>query len=167
VLADEIPFVFRHTPGDPHPICYLRVLLGAETCRYFYGDGPWDVLRRAWTTMHSLRQAPAETRRILEDSVPVLRDVVWLTLDTPMRAFQGRGLSSLVRPDRVSPAALNELATRIGPALFTSTHWLWTESLRIVALTGWQLATRPQELNEILKLQEQAMLRLGGALQAA
>jgi hypothetical protein len=167
VLADEIPFVFRHTPGDPHPICYLRVLLGAETCRYFYGDGPWDVLRRAWTTMHSLRQAPAETRRILEDSVPVLRDVVWLTLDTPMRAFQGRSLSSLVRPDRVSPAALNELATRIGPALFTSTHWLWTESLRIVALTGWQLATRPQELNEILKLQEQAMLRLGGALQAA
>jgi hypothetical protein len=67
----------------------------------------------------------------------------------------------------VSPDALNDLGERIGPALFTSTHWLWTESMRIVALTGLQLATRPQDLEAILKLQEQAMLRLGGALQAA
>ena len=59
------------------------------------------------------------------------------------------------------------MAERIGPALFTSTHWLWTESLRILALTGWQLATRPRDLSEILAVQEQAMLRLGGALQAA
>ena len=125
------------------------------------------LLARAWTTLHSLRQAPADTRRLVDGSMPILRDVVRLTLDTPMRAFQGRNLCTLVRPDRVSPAALNELATRIGPALFTSTHWLWTESLRILALTGWQLATRPQKLNEILTLQEQAMLRLGGALQAA
>jgi hypothetical protein len=167
VLADEIPFVFRHTPGDPHPIGYLRVLLGVETCRYFYGDGPWDVLARAWTTLHSPRRAPTETRSLIVGSVPILRNVVQLTLDSPMRAFQGRSLSALVRPDRVSPAALNELVTRIGPALFTSTHWLWTESLRVVALTGWQLATRPRELNQILTLQEQAMLRLGGALQAA
>ena len=38
--------VFPHTPGDPHPICYLRVLLGVEMCRYFYGAGPWDDLAR-------------------------------------------------------------------------------------------------------------------------
>ena len=59
------------------------------------------------------------------------------------------------------------MAERIGPALFTSTHWLWTESLRILALTGLQLATRPRDLRQILDVQEQAMLRLGGALQAA
>ena len=59
------------------------------------------------------------------------------------------------------------MAERIGPALFTSTHWLWTESLRILALTGLQLATRPGDLGEVLKLQEQSMLGLGGALQAA
>ena len=40
VLAGEPSSVFRHTPGDPHPICYLRVLLGVEMCRYFYGAGP-------------------------------------------------------------------------------------------------------------------------------
>jgi hypothetical protein len=167
VLADEIASVFRHTPGDPHPICYLRVLLGVETCRHFYGEGPWEGLAQSWTAQHSLRHAAPDTRGLIEASMPILRDVVRLTLDTPMRAFQGRSLSAIVRPDRVSPAALHELATRVGPALFTSTHWLWTESLRILALTGWQLATRPEELNEILTLQEQAMLRLGGVLQAA
>jgi hypothetical protein len=92
---------------------------------------------------------------------------VRITLDTPMRAFRGAPLRALVRPERVSPEALVEMAQRIGPALFTSSHWLWTEALRILALTGLQLATAPQELKEILAAHEQAMLRLGGARQAA
>jgi hypothetical protein len=167
VLSGEIPLAFRHTPGDPHPMAYLRVLLGAETCRYFYGAGPWDDLARAWVALHPPKLATGDTRGLIEASLPLLRNVVRLTLDTPMRAFEGRSLSALVRPDRVSPAALNELSARVGPALFTSTHWLWTESLRILALTGLQLATRPGDANEILTLQEQAMLRVGGALQAA
>jgi hypothetical protein len=96
-----------------------------------------------------------------------LKTVVTVTLDTPMRAFQDRPLRAIVRPERVSPASLSEMADRIGPALFTSTHWLWTESLRILALTGLQLAIRPHEVADILKLQEESMLRLGGALQAA
>ncbi len=167
VLAGEISSVFRHTPGDPHPICYLRVLLGVETCRYFYGAGPWDDLARAWITMHAPRRAPADTRRLLDASNAILRNVVRITLDTPMQAFRGAALRALVPPERVSPDALTHMAERIGPALFTSTHWLWTESLRILALTGLQLATRPQDLSEILELQEQSMLRLGGALKAA
>lgn len=167
VLAGEISSVFRHTPGDPHPICYLRVLLGVETCRYFYGTGPWDDLARSWIALHSPRQAPADTRRLLDESKAVLRTVVRITVDTPMQAFRGTTLRALVRPERVSPDALTEMAATIGPALFTSTHWLWTESLRILALTGWQLATRPRDLNEILRLQEQSMLRLGGVVQAA
>jgi len=167
VLAGETSSVFRHTPGDPHPICYLRVLLGVEMCRYFYGAGPWDDLGRSWMTLHSPRLAPSETRRLLDGSMPALRTIVRVTLDTPMRALRGAPLRALVRPERVSPETLNEMAQRIGPALFTSSHWLWTESLRILALTGLQLATRPQELKEILSAQEQSMLRLGGARQAA
>jgi hypothetical protein len=167
VLAGETASVFRHTPGDPHPICYLRVLLGVEMCRSSYGAGPWDVLAHAWTVLHSIRRAPPETRRLLEDSLRVLPTVARVTLDMPMRAFQGRPLRSVVNPERVSPRALNDMAARIGPALFTSTHWLWTECLRILALTGLQLAARPAELGDILALQEQSMLRLGGGLRAA
>ena len=167
VVAGETPSVFRHTPGDPHPISYLRVLLGAETCRYFYGAGPWDDLARSWTVLHSTRHARGETRALIEHSVPALNTVVRITLDAPMRAFKGASLRALVRPERVRPDALTDMAQRIGPALFTSTHWVWTESLRILALTGLQLATRPRDLSEILKRQEQAMLRMGGALQAA
>jgi hypothetical protein len=167
VLAGDLSVVFRHTPGDPHPVSYVRVLLGVEMCRYFYGAGPWDDLARSWTALHSVEQAPPETRRLMEDSLAILKTVVRLTLDTPMRAFNGRALRALIQPERVSPAALNELEARIGPALFTSAHWLWTEPLRILALTGLQLASRPRDLNDILQLQEQSMLRLGGALQAA
>jgi hypothetical protein len=166
VLAGETASIFRHVPGDPHPICYLRVLLGVATCRYFYGSGPWDDLARSWMVLHSPRHAPADTRRVIDASMPALTTVVRITFDTPMQAFRGATLRSLVRPERVSPEALNEMEARIGPALFTSSHWLWTESLRILALTGLQLASRPQELTEILARQEQAMLRLGGALQA-
>ncbi|MCA1636677.1 MAG: hypothetical protein LC802_24165 [Acidobacteria bacterium] len=167
VLAGGVAFAFQHSPGDPHPISYLRVLFGVEMCRYFYGAGEWDNLARAWTALHPLSRAPENTRRLIEESLPALPEIVRLTLDTPMRAFTNRTLRALIRPERVSPAALQEFSQRLGPALFTSAHWLWTEPLRILALTGLQLASRPQDLNEILRLQEQAMLRLGGALQAA
>jgi hypothetical protein len=167
VLAGDLSAVFRYTPGDPHPVSYIRVLLGVEMCRYFYGDGPWDHLALSWTALHPANSAHADTRSLLEDCNPILKTVVRLTLDTPMRCFKGRPLRALIQPERVSPEALRELSDRIGPALFTSAHWIWTEPLRILALTGLQLASRPENLNDILQLQEQSMLRLGGALQAA
>ncbi len=167
VLAGDLSAVFRYTPGDPHPVSYIRVLLGVEMCRYFYGDGPWDDLALSWTALHPVNHADADSRNLLEDSRPLLKAVVRVTLDTPMRAFNGRSLRAMIQPERVSPASLRELNDRIGPALFTSAHWIWTEPVRILALTGLQLACQPQPLNDILQLQEQAMLRLGGALQAA
>ena len=165
VLDGDPALVFRHVPGDPHPISYLRVLLGVQMCRYFYGEGPWDTLALSWTGTHRLEDAPPETRAIVQDSLALLDAVVRLAIDTPMRAFQGRALRAIVMPERVSPAALNELGARIGNALFTSAHWLWTEPLRIVGLTGLQLAVKPLETEPILELQRQSMLRLGGALQ--
>lgn len=167
VVAGDLATVFRNSPGDPHPISYLRVLLGVEMCRYFYGAGPWDELAVSWLALHSLERAPSDTRQIAADSLPLLKTIVRLTLDTPMRAFKGRALRALIQPERVSPTALNELHKKIGAALFTSAHWLWSEPLRILALTGLQLAVRPHELKNTLALQEQSMLRLGGALQAA
>ena len=104
---------------------------------------------------------------LLEQSVPLLPRIVRLTLDTPQRAFRGRPLRALIQPERVSPTELRALEQRLGPSLYTSMHWMWTECLRVLALTGWQLATAPVNAGEVLKLQEASMLRLGGALQAA
>ena len=47
VVASDAPTVFRYLPGDPHPISYVRVLLGVEMCRRFYGRGAWDELAEA------------------------------------------------------------------------------------------------------------------------
>ncbi|UFS71445.1 hypothetical protein LPW11_04425 [Geomonas sp. RF6] len=167
VLAGEESQVFRHTPGDPHPVGYLRVLLGAEMCRAFYGEGPWDDLALAWGYRHPLEGAPAGVARLIEESLPHLRQIAELTLSRPMRAFGGRPLSALVRPERVAPHALREMEREIGGALYTSTHWAWTESLRILALNGLRLATEPERAAEIVKEQESWMFTLGGTLQAA
>jgi hypothetical protein len=167
VLAGEGASVFQHTPGDPHPISYVRVLLGVETCRYFYGAGPWDALAASWTTAYPIGAASPRTQRLLEQSVPLLPRIVRLALDTPQRSFRGRPLRALIPPERVSPTELRALEARLGTSLYTSMHWLWTECLRLLALTGWHLAAGPPNAAEILKLQETSMLRLGGSLQAA
>jgi hypothetical protein len=167
VLAGEGTSVFQHTLGDPHPIAHLRVLLGVQTCRYFYGAGPWDALAASWTATYPIRAAASQTQRLVEQSVPLLPRIVQLTFNTPQRAFHGRPLRALIQPERVSPAELQALRERLGVSLYTSMHWLWTEGLRLLALTGWQLAVDPVNAAEVLKLQEASMLRLGGTLQAA
>lgn len=167
-VVDGGPAVaFRHIPGDPHPIGYLRVLLGVEMCRQFYGDGPWDDLARVWQEQYPLSQVPAETRSLLQASLPVLPNVVQLTLHRPMRAFGGRPIVAYVNPERVEPKTLLALEQRLGSALYTSMHWIWTEALRLLALIGLRLATMADRKTDWLKQQEAWMLRLGGAFQAA
>src|SRR5205085_12309343 len=60
------PTVFRYLPGDPHPIAYVRVLLGVEMCVRFFGVGPWDGLRGAWIDAYPLATAEPDVRRVLE-----------------------------------------------------------------------------------------------------
>ena len=167
VLAGDTSLVFRYTPGDPHPISYLRVLLGVEMCRYFFGAGPWDALALSWSVSHPMERASAEVKGLLDDTQPLLASVVRVALDVPMRAFNSRPLRALIQPERVSPATLIALDKRIGPALLTSSHWLWAEPLRVLALTGLQSSLSPNTFETSLQRQAESMLRLGGALQAA
>jgi len=166
VVAGEKATVFQYTSGDPHPVSFIRVLLIAEMCRYFFGVGPWDDMANVWMKQYPIESA-GRTAILMKKSLPLLNDVVRLTLDTPMQAFGGSKLKSMVNPERVSPAALVSLEQRLGSALYTSMHWVWTEALRLVALTGLKMATMPERTTEILKQQEDWMLRLGGVLQAA
>jgi hypothetical protein len=167
VLASEDAIVMRHRLGDPHPISYIRVLLGVEMCRQFYGNGPWDDLAQAWVQLYPLHTATSATRSLLEASLPLLPSIVQITLNEPMRCFGGRSLSALINPDRVKPQTLLAMEQQLGTALYTSMHWIWTEALRLLALTSLRLATTPERKLETFAQPEEWMLRLGGTLQAA
>jgi len=167
VVAAEDAAVFRHTPGDPHPISFIRVLLGVEMCRQFYGAGPWDDLSQAWVQLYPLQKAPHATRALLEASVPLLPTIVRITLHEPMRAFGGRSLAALINPERVKPESLLAMEKELGAALYTSMHWIWTEALRLLALSGLRIATAPDKKVDTYAQLEEWLLRLGGTLQAA
>ena len=161
------PSVFRLIPGDPHPVAYLRVLLGVQMCIRFYGAGPWDDLGRAWVDAYRLSAAPPDVRALVERSLPLLSRITELCLLTPMRAFAGKPIVAFVDPLRVRPDALARLAHDAGASLTTSSYWVREEALRLLALTSYLVATEPERSVEITRQYEDWMLRLGAPLQAA
>ena len=109
--------------------------------------------------------ARPRVRTLLQRSLPQLPKIVETVLRQPMRAFGGRPLVALVDPQRVKPEALFGLEQQVGPALYTSSHWIRTEALRLLALTGFRAATMPEEAREISRIQEAWMLKLGDTMQ--
>ena len=161
VVAGEEASVMRLIPGDPHPVAYIRVLLGVQMCVRFFGAGPWDGLGRSWQHAHPLDNAPPLTRELLVRSLPLLPRIVDICLLRPMRAFGGRALATLVDPTQVRPDALARLARDAGPALYTSHHWITREPLRLLALSGYRAATEPERSAGMAEQYESWMLRLG------
>lgn len=148
VVANEGETVLRFLPGDPHPVAYIRVLLGIEMCTRSFGAGPWDDLAAAWKLTHPLRRAHPQVAAMLERSQIYLPKLVDVLLTRPLRAFGGRPLVAVIDPRRVAPLALERLAADAGPSLFTSPHWAGTESMRVVALTGLRIALDPLRTTE-------------------
>jgi hypothetical protein len=167
VVAGRGAEVFRFLPADPHPIAFLRVLLGVEMCRRFYGMGPWDDLAAAWQEIYPVHQAPPLSGALVQAVLPLLPRIVDAALLTRLRCFRQKSLAELVDPQHVSPAALREMERKAGASIFTSSHWLWTECIRLTALTGLRYATEPERGAEILKQQEDWMLKLGRMTAAA
>lgn len=161
VVAGRGAEVFRYLFGDPHPIAYLRVLLGVEMCRRFYGMGPWDELASAWEELYPLREAPPVSRTIVSAVLPLLPGVVDAALLWPLPCFHDKRLADLVDPQRASPAALREMERKSQGSAFTSSHWIWNECVRLTALTGLRYATQPEKGPEVLKQQEDWMIKLG------
>jgi hypothetical protein len=167
VIAGEAVSVYARRPFDPHPVAHLRVLLGTAMATRVFGEGPWTGLARAWLVAHPIARAPGDVRPLIERSVPRLPRILEVCLLEPMRAFGGRPLTALVDPMRVRPDALAALARDAGASLGTSSHWLWNESLRLLALSGYRLATEPDRAREIVAEFETWMLRLGGRVRMA
>jgi hypothetical protein len=126
-----------------HPIGAVRVVLGVEMCRLAYGPGPWDELARLWRLRYPVERAPRAVRPLIRHSLPRLHELAAVTLEQPRRAFGGAALTSIVDPGAVAPRELARLERRAGLALERSSHWLRSEGLRLVALTGYRLATSP------------------------
>ncbi len=167
VLAEDDAFVFRYIRSDPHPIGYIRLLLGTEMCKQFFGNGPWDDLAWVWTREYRLENAQPGVRTLLQRSLSLLPNIVEIVLRQQMRAFGGRSVIALIDPLRVKPEALFKLEQQAGPALYTSPYWVQNESLRLLALTGFRAATLPEQAADVLKRQKAWMFRLGAPLQAA
>jgi hypothetical protein len=164
VVAAEPELVFRVVPGDPHPMSFLRIELGVALCRHAWGNGEWDGFSEAWRSAYPLEAVPAEQRAFIEASMSAMPLLARLTIGTPMRAFRGRSLADLVSPDRVSPAALTALERRLGPALYSSSHWVWTECLRLLAISALHAGRTTGTARPSV---EQWMLPLGGVQNAA
>jgi hypothetical protein len=143
VVANELESVMHLTPGDPHPISYLRVLLGVAMCRVSFGAGPWDELEAAWIATNPIAGAQPGVRELITRSVSRVASIADVLLTGRFSAFGARSLVDLVDVKTVAPRALETLATQSGPSLFTSSHLVRREGLRIVALTGLRIATDP------------------------
>jgi hypothetical protein len=167
VIAGEAVSVYARRPFDPHPVAHLRVLLGTAMATRFFGEGPWTGLARAWLVAHPVARAPGDVRPLIQRSIPRLPRIVEVCLLEPMRAFGGRPLTALIDPMRVRPDALAALARDAGASLGTSSHWLWNESLRLLALSGYRLATEPERAPQIATQFEAWMLRLGNGVRIA
>lgn len=165
VAADE-DAVLRYIPGDPHPIPYIRVLLNVEYCRRMYGAGPWDDLAYAWRDVHQLGRAEPGTRAFLEYSDGMLPRLAELSLLHPMTAFGGRSIVELVDPAKVRPDALMQWSKQLGSALTTSPHWAQQEPIRLLALSGYEMAIAPQRAPEIAQQYEAWTQRVGDTVRA-
>lgn len=131
--------------GDPHPIGWLRTLLGCAFSRIAYGPkGPWASLERAMIVRFPATAADPSVQPLLERSRAAMGHIAAACLAAPVPALGGRPMTDVLDPQRASPAALAELERAAGPALWTSSHWRRSEGIRIVALAGLREAERPE-----------------------
>jgi hypothetical protein len=167
VLADQPQRVTDVTSLDPHPAGWIRILLGVAMCRRFFGAGPWDAMEVAWRSLYPLDGLDAERLQLLRGSEAVLPTLVEIIFETPYRAFGGRAFVELVDPVRVRPDAILELERTAGAALYSSSVWIQRECVRLLALSGYRLATEVGRSAELLQVQRGWMQRLGDLALAA
>lgn len=160
------PFsVFAYRAHDPHPISYVRVMMGLEMCRQSYGTGPWDNLESSFKNDYDINLVNFPSVGLINLCIKALPDIVPLILKTKYRAFNGQSLSQIIDPGRVSPVALERLEYIAGPALYTSHAWVWKECLKILALIGYKIGKGTGDLESFYKLQEDFMVKLGFAVE--
>ena len=135
VVDGPTSVVHRVRPGDPHPPSWIRVMFNVQLCKSWFGStGPWDDLAEAWQARHDPSALSGADAGVASASIPLLPSIADACTRRPYKAFGGRPLSALADPNRVSPAALQELSRSTAGSLLTSTFLARNDSLRILAL---------------------------------
>jgi hypothetical protein len=161
VVSGQPENVFAFRANDPHPISYVRVFLGIEMCRKFYGHGPWDRLAEAFMTDYDINLVDYPSVGLIKICMAELPRVVDICLKGQYKAFSGQSLALLVNPEKVSPQTLERLEYIAGPGLYTSHAWIWKECIRLLALTGYKISISTADLPKLYKQEEEWMIKLG------
>jgi hypothetical protein len=165
VVSGTPASVFAYHAHDPHPISYVRIMLGLEMCRQFYGPGPWDQLEAAFKNDYDIRLVNYPSVGLINMCMEALSDMVKIILKSPYRAFGNQSLAQIIDPLKASPQELQKLEHMAGPALFTSHGWVWKEAIRLLALIGYKVGTGQGDLESYYQIQEEWMVRLGFAVE--
>jgi hypothetical protein len=141
--------IFRWPIGDPHPIGWLRTLLGCAFARNAFGaSGPWVAMEESMVASHPPTRAETTLEPLLIRSQARLVEIAQACLRAPVPALGGAPMTTVLDPARVSPRALAELERTAGAALWTSPQWRRSEAIRVVALAGLREAERPETAAE-------------------
>lgn len=157
--------VFRYAAGDPHPISFLRVLIGTECCRQCYGPGVWDQMERQWKKKHPLTAARPSTAQLVNASLPRLPEIVRLLLQYPFRGFRSKSITQCIDAGAAHPEALQRTAAASGEAFYTSAPLLLRGPMARLAWNGYQIIAAPAKAPFYLRQQQAWMLLLGNSIQ--
>jgi hypothetical protein len=163
VVSGRPQSVFAFHEGDPHPVSYCRVLLNLEMARFFYGRGPWDDLEENFKQDYPIEHYTFSSVPLIQACVRVLPDVVDVCLRSSFEAFRNKTLSEIIDPMCVSPAALERLQHLADGSLINSHAWIDKECLKLLALTGYRVATGNDNIDEAYRRQELWMAKLGAS----
>ncbi|HRH48112.1 MAG TPA: hypothetical protein PLP23_05160 [Panacibacter sp.] len=165
VVDGDADMVFNYEASDPHPISYLRVLLNCAMCTVLFGAGAWNNLEKEWIENHPLAEADKEAAAIIKKSIPLLPLIAQAILQTKQKAFNNKSITELVNANLVLPAALKKFEDEMQRRANHPNEYLTANSLKIVALSGYKVATEKNNIEAATENLSQFLKQLGGKAQ--
>lgn len=101
VVSLPRPFIFRVTPGDPHPFPWIRVLLSCAMGEWLYPDPQWGRVSSLWERLYSTSGLHPSLERTIGGLRATMPEFVQVLTDHRPPSLRGRSLGEvLARPSR-------------------------------------------------------------------